>query len=152
MDRKINVIGYLLLVLFHMVPGLGSVGIEKGSNVDRAERLKVRAAGFLEARAKMNLEEMGKFYLEPRQAQLGNIVHKGGKIESIVIEDGGSKALVRLKVSMQAMGFTFKDVPRTQHWMWEKGDWYIDPAGSVSQTGPFSSKKDSRVGDDKSKK
>ena len=141
MDRKINVIRYLLLVLLLTGVGISCIGIEKVNNVNLVERLRERAGGYLEAQTKMSLNEMEKYYLEPGHVRIGNIVHKGGKIESIEIEADGDKAVVKLKLTMQAMGFTFKDVLRNQYWLWEKGDWYIDPAGAASQSSPFGSKK-----------
>ena len=151
MCRKFEVLRCLLLVILLFVGGFSCVGIEKGSNVDRAERLRERVSGFLEARNKSNLEEMRQFYLEPGQARVGNVMIRDGKIVSLEIEEGELKAKVKITASMVAMGFTFKNVPRTQAWIWENGDWYIDPLGAVSGN-PFTSKKGPKVEDEKPEK
>ena len=146
--RRIKEIGYLLLTLFMMVGCISCVGIETGGEVNRAERLKVRALGLLQARTNMDQEEMRKFFKVPGQARLGNITYSEGKIESIEIAEGELTAQVKVRVSMEAMGFNFKDMPQTQSWVWENGDWYMTPAKSS----PFSSNKSPRVEDEKSKK
>ncbi len=149
--RNIGVVRCLLLIMFLLVGGISCGGIEKAGEVDRTERLRERVSGFLEARNKSNLEEMRKFYLEPGQARVGNVMVRDGKIESLEIEEGELKAQVKITASMVAMGFTFKNVPRTQKWIWENGDWYIDPLGAATGN-PFTSKKGPKVEDEKLKK
>ncbi len=150
---NIKMLKFLCLTLLMIIGGLSCAGIESGKGVNRLERLQERATGLIEARKKMSLDEMRLYYLEPQQARIGNIIFQDGKIETIEIADGEQAAQVKIKVKMQAMGFTFNDVPQTQAWVWATGDWYFDPVKPVHNT-PFNSKKDktSKVEDEKDKK
>lgn len=151
MCRKIRIVEYLLLVLLLMGVVVGCVGIENGGEVDRTERLRERVSDFLEARNNSKLTEMRKFYKEPGQARLGNVMIRDGKIEALEITKSERRARVKLKANMQAMGFTFKNVPQTQEWVWDNGDWYIDSVGAA-QSNPFRSKKVPKVENENSKK
>ena len=99
------------------------------------EQLRSRIEGLLEARNSRDLEKMKTFYLDPQEAKIGNIHYLEGEITGISID--GKFAEVTVSNTFKAMGFTFKDVKRKQHWIWNGQDWFLD---TRKKTNPFANK------------
>lgn len=93
--------------------------------VDPQTRLKERIDGFIFARQARDQAGLQAFYLNPGQARIGNIIYKSCKIAAIDFSDEGRRAEVKLKNTIQTMGFTFKDTPQTTTWVWQDKDWYL---------------------------
>jgi len=131
-------LGKFLLVSFLL--GLASCS-GLGAPVDPEVRLRARVEGFLAARQQSDLAALRAFYLAPEMARTGNIRYLGSEIAALEVDESGRQARVKLRNTLQAMGFTFKDTPQTLDWVWEKGDWYL-PAGGAAATGnPFAVEK-----------
>ncbi|MCD6269616.1 MAG: hypothetical protein J7J71_05710 [Deltaproteobacteria bacterium] len=116
--------GVLLIILGVVLLGLISCsGVSV--NTDPKVRLQERVEGYIQARQAADQIALQGFYLDPHQARIGNIRYLSSEISAITFSDEDKRAQVKLKNSMQAMGFTFKDTPQTITWVWEKGDWYL---------------------------
>ncbi len=116
--------GVLLIILGVVLLGLISCsGVTV--NTDPKTRLQERVEGYIQARQAADQIALQGFFLDPYQARIGNIRYLSSEISEITFNDEDKQAQVKLKNSMQAMGFTFKDTPQTINWVWEKGDWYL---------------------------
>jgi hypothetical protein len=113
----------ILIVLILTILSLAAC--RGAANVDPQVQLKTRVDGFIMARQARDQIALQGFYLNPGEARLGNIIYKGSEILAININEEGNSAQVKLKNSMQAMGFTFKNTPQTTNWVRKKGDWYL---------------------------
>lgn len=67
-----------------------------------------------------------------------NMHFKNYSIEEIKILPSGKEADVKIKSEISVQGFDFKGVPETQHWIKEKGKWFMKVR---SQKHPFVPKK-----------
>ena len=141
-----------VLTAFFAIVLLGLISCRGvGVSVDPETRLRDRVEGFILARQEADQIALQGFYLEPGKARLGNIRYRSSEIAEISFIDKGKRAQVKLKNTMQAMGFTFKDMPQTINWAWEKGDWYL--VVDVNAGNPFAThiKKSSNNDNDQKK-
>ena len=114
----------VLLIIVGVVL-LGLISCRGAVTHDPETRLQERTEGFILARQEADQIALQGFYLKPGKARLGNIRYKSSEIVEMSFSDEGKRAQVKLKNTMQAMGFTFNDTPQTINWVWEKGDWYL---------------------------
>lgn len=115
-----------IFALFYVVVILGLISCRSvGVSVDPETRLKERVEGFVQAREAADLIALRGFYLEPSRAQSGNIRYHDSEIIEITFNDKGKRALVELKSTREVMGFSFKNVPLSTNWVWQKGDWFM---------------------------
>ena len=70
--------------------------------------------------------------------RLRTMQFKNFSIETIEILPSGREAEVKLKVDISMKGFDFKDAPEKQHWIEEKGNWFMKV---MPQINPFAPKK-----------
>ena len=132
--------GILLIISGFIL--LSLISCRGAATYDPQTRLQERVEGFIQARQNKDQIALQSFYLNPGKARIGNISYQKSEVGEISYSDDGRKAQVKLKNTMQAMGFTFKDTPQMVDWVWQKGDWYlvINPkAGN-----PFAKKTDNR--------
>jgi len=131
--KFVKIVTVLLLSMLMME--LGACRGIKPLSQPTENHLRERVEGLLKARNSRNLEKMKEFYLEPGEAKIGNIHYLDGAIIGISI--AGERAEVTVSNSFKAMGFTFKDVKRKQHWIWNGKDWFLD---TRKKDNPFSHK------------
>ena len=131
--------GVLFVILMVIIMGLISC---RGTavNSDPKVRLQGRIDGFIKARQVADRIALQGFYLNPGDARVGNIRYLSTEIADITFNEDKQRAQVKLKNSMQAMGFTFKNTPQTLNWLWQKGDWYVVVEPGVGN--PFAKSKD----------
>ena len=125
--------GVLWAVL--MVALLALISCRGAVTVDPKARLQERIEGFIQARQAADQIALQGFYLNPGQARIGNIRYISSEVTEITFAEEDKRAQVKLKNSMQAMGFTFKNTPQTINWLWQKGDWYV--VVNVDAANPF---------------
>jgi hypothetical protein len=109
----------VLVGVFCLLVSCRGIGPQKPTE----ERLKTRVEAYLAARIDRKLETMKQFCLQPEAARLGNIYYLEGKIDKLRID--GETAEVVVKNTFKVMGFTFRDTPQKQAWVWRDGDWYL---------------------------
>ena len=114
-----------------------------GKPVDKNVLLKQRLDSYIEARKKNDLNQLRRIYLEPERVKVGNIVVKESVIISIVINDDKLHAQTKIENNIQAMGFTFNNIPMLLDWVWKTDNWYIKP--SASAMNPFLNQKTAPV-------
>ena len=51
--------------------------------------------------------------------------NKGFAIEEITMLPSGDQATVKVKLDVSYMGYTFQGVSQTQHWVYERGEWFV---------------------------
>jgi hypothetical protein len=130
--------GVLVIVVGVVLLGLISC---QGTSVtsDPKARLHERVEGFIKARQAADQIALQSFYLNPGKAKVGNIKHVSSEITAISFGDDNKSAQVKLKNSIQAMGFTFKNTPQTLNWVWQKSGWFVvvdpnaNPFGKTKQ-------------------
>jgi len=130
--------GVLIIVVGVVLLGLISC---QGTSVtsDPKARLHERIEGFIKARQAADQIALQSFYLDPGKAKVGNIKHVSSEITAISFGDDNKSAQVKLKNSIRAMGFTFKNAPQTLNWVWQKSDWFVvvdpnaNPFGKTKQ-------------------
>jgi hypothetical protein len=61
-----------------------------------------------------------QFTSKPRKVRT-----KGYTLKRIEMAPDGETAKIELSLDISFQGYTFKDAPKTQTWIWEKGNWYI---------------------------
>lgn len=109
-----------------------------GVPVDPETRLRERVEGFIQAREAADLIALQGFYLVPGKARAGNVRFFDSEIVEITLSDKGQSALVKINSTREVMGFTFKNVPLTTNWLWQKGDWFL--VVDENSGNPFKSK------------
>ena len=129
---------YKGLVFIVIVLLLNACGGHTLSPAERPERLSERTQQFIEARENADVIALQGLYVKPGQARIGSIVYKGSEIIETSITEEGQKAEVKLRNTIQAMGFTFKKVPQTLSWVWHENDWFM--VQSKDNKNPFSRK------------
>jgi len=118
--KKRVLLAILAFVLLGLVACRGAVETH-----DPETRLQERIDGYIQARQNADLIALQSFYLNPGKARIGNIKYLSSEISEISLSKEGKKAQVKLKNSMQVMGFTFKETPQNINFTWERGDWYL---------------------------
>ena len=96
----------------------------------RLERKWDRAYEFLDSSSR---EGVTRENFVSRTRKLSN---KGFAIEEIKILPSGDQATVTVKTDVSYMAYTFKGVPQTQHWIKERGEWFVKFAAD-SRNKPF---------------
>ena len=125
----------IVLITILLIAGLGLSACRGVSPKSNENRLRERVQGYILARQKSDLAKLQSYFINPGAARMGNIKYIKSEIVAINMDENSTLAEVKLKNNIQAMGFTFKDIPQLMKWSWEKGDWYIKSAANKSN--PF---------------
>ncbi len=117
----------LMLILSAGCAALSSITAKQESLEERVknymqarfERKWDRAYDFLDSTSR---ERVTRESFVNRSRKLSN---KGFTIENIKILPSGDEATVTVKTDVSYMAYTFKGVPQTQHWIKERGEWFV---------------------------
>ena len=124
-----------VLITILLIAGLSMSACRGVAPKSNESRLRERVQGYILARQKSDLAKLQSYFINPGAARMGNIKYIKSEIVAINMDENSTLAEVKLKNNIQAMGFTFKDIPQLMKWSWEKGDWRIQSAANKSN--PF---------------
>ena len=96
----------------------------------QVERKWTRAYAFFDSSSR---ERVSQESYVSRSRKLSN---KGFAIEEIKLLPSGDEATVKVKTDVSYMTFSFKGVSQTQHWVKERGEWFVKIAAD-SQKMPY---------------
>lgn len=109
------------------------------------EALRSRVDGYMKATVEERWADAYAFLEKGyrKAVSLERYVHAPRKIktksyvlESVAFGPGGDAADVAMLLEIEFQGRTFKNAPKSQRWIEEKGEWYLQPDKSSSH--PFS--------------
>ncbi len=105
---------------------------ERAKNYMQAqiERKWDRAYAFLDSSSREKVAR-GSYVYRSRKVN-----PKAFTIEEIKVLPSGDQAIVKVRVDMPYMGYTFKGVSQTQSWVKEQGEWFVSSAPAQSRKDP----------------
>lgn len=98
------------------------------------ESLQKRIEGLMQAKIDGKWDVVYTFYdasfrnavaIENFAQKTKNITFKAFRIEKIKILSSRKEARVKVAIDISFQGFDFKDAPKSQHWIKEKGKWFL---------------------------
>lgn len=123
-----------LLCLF-LLASLSGCATMQLTEADPVDAVRKRATAMMEAKTNDKWDEVYEFYDSRYKARTSKEQflkkrHSAGfitySIGEVAVSPSGTEADVEVKVDLLVMGFILKDAPRTQHWIKEKGKWYLE--------------------------
>ncbi len=128
MNKKVIIAGLLMLLFLGSCRGI----IE---SKDPLLQLRERVEGFIEARQNAKLTLMQSYYLSPEKARIATFTYEKSEIVAIDMGISMKSAEVKIDNTIKVMGFTFKKLPQTMHWVWHANEWFYSP--SENRVNPF---------------
>ncbi len=111
-----------------------SIGCAHCPPQSQEESLQKRVEGLMQAKIDGKWDVVYTFYdasfrnavaRENFAQKTKNISFKAFRIEKIEILSSGKEARVKVATDISFQGFDFKDAPKNQHWIKEKGKWFL---------------------------